>query len=434
MREAAVEWIGRLAGWDSTPIYQRMQDAQFRTPPEQRERQRSRCCALVEHFRRNPFYARWAGEQLSCGPLSRLEDLSRLPVMTKQVITENFEEIFRDAETYSLDSTSGSTGRNFRFYHTRLARLAQTAAVRLGYAFIDRNYYQDSKCFLWGVSPGSWRAQVRQSVQGCLLHSRTLAAYGMDDARALAYLEQLRSQKPAVLVAYPSYLVRLARVGAAMGVPPPDLGAIVVSGEQLFAEHRQGIQDYFGVPVHARYGSREFGCIAHECSAGRRMHIIPDRFIIERSPQGSLLVTDLDNFATPFIRYDIGDGGRVEWSPCACGRDLPTLTEIQGRFNDCLRTRSGKILPGQFWTTISRKVGGIKEFQVVQHDLEQIQVRVVSDGAFSRESADALATAVRTLVGQELRIVVTAVERIEPTASGKRRFIISDIQEEDGHA
>jgi len=95
--------------------------------------------------------------------------------------------------------------------------------------------------------------------------------------------------------------------------------------------------------------------------------------------------------------YAIGDAGQVTDEPCACGRNYQSIINLQGRCHDILTTRSGKQLPGQFWTTLSRSVPGIGEFQVVQKDPENIELRVKVGPEYRSENEQALHDKLRAM-------------------------------------
>ena len=90
-----------------------------------------------------------------------------------------------------------------------------------------------------------------------------------------------------------------------------------------------------------------------------------------------LLITDLDNRATPFIRYRIGDLAlALAPGPCSCGRGLSRLGEITGRAFDVIRGPSGGAVGGTFWSLLLRTaVKSVRSFQVIQHETERIEIR-----------------------------------------------------------
>src|SRR5207302_1711333 len=107
----------------------------------------------------------------------------------------------------------------------------------------------------------------------------------------------------------------------------------------------------FGCPVFDRYGCREVGNIAHECSAHRGLHVHSDINVVEllvgdrpAAPEtaGDVVLTNLTNFVMPIIRYDLGDQAVASASVCTCGRHGPLLERIVGRQVDVTVSPAGK--------------------------------------------------------------------------------------------
>ena len=73
---------------------------------------------------------------------------------------------------------------------------------------------------------------------------------------------------------------------------------------------------------------------------------------------GELIITDLDNYGMPFIRYRIGDVGMLSDRKCNCGRGLPIMETVGGRTFDIIVGTNGRHLGGNFWTLILRKAFG----------------------------------------------------------------------------
>jgi phenylacetate-CoA ligase len=383
--------------------------------------------ALLQRFAQHPVWRLRLSEH-GINPDRTLRDLGELsayPVMTKTVITRQFDEWFPQGG-YSLDSTSGSTGRNFKFYHDRAARTAQSAAIRLCCAWIGIDYNTDRKAIVWGRSPLPWQAALADRVKLILLNAFQLQAYGLTDDMAERYLSILRRRQPEALIGYPGYVAHLARVGLKASRPPPSsLQAVILSGEQTLPQQAEVIRRYFGDMVFQRYGSREFGAIAHECPSHSGLHVPPTRFVLEHNAAGELLVTDLDNSATPFVRYAIGDCGSVSWVSCRCGREHQTISGLQGRSNDYVVAPSGVVLPAQFWTTLSRKGNNnVCEFQVVQESPTRVAMLVVPVDDRQPIEETLFRETVSALSNGEIDLHVKRVLSIPLTPAGKRRFIL----------
>ncbi len=123
--------------------------------------------------------------------------------------------------------------------------------------------------------------------------------------------------RPQTMIAYTNPIYEFARFIEAEGLPVPSLHSIVVGAEKLHAFQRQKIEEVFGVRVFETYGSREFMLIGAECEEHAGLHLSMDNLLVEvvddeGSPTptgeiGNVVVTDLFNYAMPFIRYVTGD-------------------------------------------------------------------------------------------------------------------------------
>ena len=120
------------------------------------------------------------------------------------------------------------------------------------------------------------------------------------------------------------------------------------------------------------------------------LHISTDRVYLELVDEegdvitkpdiiGEVVITDLDNFGMPFLRYRIGDMASFKAGSCPCGRPFPMLQRVEGRTLDIIRAENGVRLGGTFWTLLFRSRPGVQKFQVIQDDLTGIKVKYVSE-------------------------------------------------------
>ena len=203
---------------------------------------------------------------------------------------------------------------------------------------------------------------------------------------------------------------------------------------------REKLSQLSGKPVFNRYGSREFGAIAHECSQGR-MHIISDRVHLEllkddlKTPcqpgeEGEIIITDLDRKSMPLIRYRIGDRGIISSESCSCGRGYPLLRSVTGRSLDIVKCRGGETITASFWTHLSREIPGIRRFRIIQESLDSIIMLIeLEDGASEKTSAIAESSIQERLDGK-IKIHVVISDNFPTTTSGKMKFIESKLDNE----
>jgi phenylacetate-CoA ligase len=145
---------------------------------------------------------------------------------------------------------------------------------------------------------------------------------------------------------------------------------------------------------------------------------------------GEMVITDLDNYGFPFIRYKIGDMAVPSEKICSCGRGLPLLEKLQGRSFDIVTAPKGNRIAGTFWTLALRSVPGVNNFQVEQILLDKLTVRIVPGKDYSQASEKKIIELIQEKCGREMDINITCVDEIPLTKSGKLRFVISRIENE----
>jgi phenylacetate-CoA ligase len=212
--------------------------------------------------------------------------------------------------------------------------------------------------------------------------------------------------------------------------------AMLVSGETLYDWQREILEDAFKADVYDHYGCREFGGLARECRVHNGLHIGCERAVIESRPTpgsgagedlSELVITDLDNFGMPLIRYAIDDLGTITWDKCECGLTLPRLATAVGRTLDVVRAPNGNCLLGTFWTILLKTIKGVDRFQVIQEKLEEITIALVPTDDFTDESRDYVICKVREACGPDMKIRFEIKPELELTPAGKHRFVISKI-------
>jgi phenylacetate-CoA ligase len=156
-------------------------------------------------------------------------------------------------------------------------------------------------------------------------------------------------QKGGFLQSYTSALYGIALYAQKHGIEVnPKFDGILTTAETLFPHQRRAIEEVFG-PVYDGYGSHEILGIAYQCQERNGYHLIDPNVIFETEEfTGDLreiVITDLWNYAFPFIRYRIGDLMSGEMGPCSCGCTWRKIARIEGRVTDSLFTPQGGIFP-----------------------------------------------------------------------------------------
>jgi phenylacetate-CoA ligase len=134
----------------------------------------------------------------------------------------------------------------------------------------------------------------------------------------------------------------------------------------------------------------------------------------------------------PLIRYELGDMAEVGSPQPACGRGLPTLRRILGRYRNMFRFRDGTTAwPVVSWFKLHEFIA-LKQFQIVQIDLDRVEIRYVPKGAGQAVDLAGLTQRVRTALRQPVEVTVRSVDRIERPPSGKFEDCISLVAPDRG--
>lgn len=247
--------------------------------------------------------------------------------------------------------------------------------------------------------------------------------------------------KPDVLSGYGSYLEALFRYVRVKGIRM-HLPELVNYGADAITEPgRRLIQENYGIPVISRYGAVESFRIGFTCREGTGFHIRDDlchlRIVDESGcnlpagEAGQIVISNLVNRGSVLLNYRLGDIGTLAETPCPCGRPLPLLTGLDGRSEDILTLKNGRIVhPRAIWSVI-KEHQGVMRYQLIQHEPDRFELRLVTaDRAdFDRVTADVLRDLRRQLADATVECVYT--DHIDTPAGGKFRPVISLRDHED---
>ena len=248
--------------------------------------------------------------------------------------------------------------------------------------------------------------------------------------------EFLRRMEAMYLFTVPSNLRLLLSHCRDNHIVLPDLRAVWTISEVVDGSLRKFCHDIFGVRIVSNYSAAETGYIALQCPDHDHYHVQSEVIFVEvlndagdpcaPGEIGRVVITPLHNFAMPLLRYELGDEAEVG-APCPCGRGLPVLRRVVGRTFDFLTLPSGEKRRPILNHYRLAEVAAIREFQIVQRSLHQIEVLMVLGCPLSEEEKATITAVLAGELGGEFDIVLTPCEAIPRTAAGKLRPFISDL-------
>lgn len=420
-----------------------MEDSQW-WPRERLEALRvQRLRALLTHAASHVPYYRDLFARIGFDPaaVSSLTDLQRLPFLDKPLIRAHTDALKADdARGLARFNTGGSSGVPLIFY-IGLERVSRDVAAKWRATRWWGVDIGDPEIVLWG-SPIELGAQDRvRLLRDRLMRTRLLPAFEMSDARVDGFIDEIRTLRPRMLFGYPSAFAHIARHAQRQGVRMDDLGikVVFVTSERLYDHQRTLIEQSFGAPVANGYGGRDAGFIAHQCPSGS-LHITAEDLIVEivdregrvlpPGESGEIVVTHLATRDFPFVRYRTGDVGVLaapDDAPCACGRTLPVLKEVQGRSTDFIVARDGTVMHGLALIYIVRDMPGVAGFRIEQESLDLTRVKVVTEPGFPADGDARIRAGMKARLGESVEVVVEHVAQIAAEGSGKFRYVVSKV-------
>jgi phenylacetate-CoA ligase len=388
---------------------------------------------IVNHaYETVPFYEKLFDEYgVDPTNIRCVSDLNRLPIVNKGMLAkvpfdEKVSRLFT-REPIREFLTGGSTGEPFRIYVSKEAANKRTAH-RLRIFFLHGCKIFDTKAIVAGMS-GIVRTQWYHKLGIFRKVEVAFDSSMSDQARTIV------RNKPDILEGYPSRLQLIAKYLGDNQIEVKTPKAIFVDSETLLPSVRKVIEKGFGVAATNVYDSYEFGYTAWECKNHKGLHIncdsqivqiVKDNAEVEDGRRGNIIITDLDNYAMPLIRYDTGDIGAKSKNTCDCGIVFPLLESVLGRKWDVLLSPSGEEIPPLLVEQFVRKHEGVLEYQIVQNSLKTLNVDMVVSNDYDYSMDCHIQKQLGDLYGFK-NVIINHPEHVRRTASGKLRCVVRNF-------
>jgi phenylacetate-CoA ligase len=376
------------------------------------------------------------------GHLGSLEALKEFPLIDKATLQENMaDHLPRDLPRiphYEI-TTGGTTGSQLRLFVEDNSQSVETAFVhrawrRAGYTPRCR------KAAFRGVAFPHLPAGVYWQPNP-IYNELQFSPFHMSESTLGAYVDALLGYGPEYLHGYPSaidmlaeYVLRKGLVGEFAGIR-----AVLLASEGCTTVQGERIGRAFGARVFPLYGHSERLIMGAPCETTDVYHHTPDYGILELvtedgsvctrpGERGELVGTSLLNRALPLVRYRTGDFATLADSECACGRHWDRFADVEGRWKqDMVVGRTGARISTTALNLHGDVFSRVKRYQYSQSEPGICVLRVVAAPGFSEADEDAILSAYRSKVGDELEIQLEVVDDIPLTERGKLKMLERSI-------
>lgn len=355
-----------------------------------------------------------------------------IPVLTRAEAQHNTERLTAQtvpphAGAVETGETSGSTGRPLRYAINELATVASLGMTDRALRWWK---FDGAKSMATVVAR---KAEPRHGNGGSTVTGWRVGSSGphhlLEASMDLdAQIDWLLARRPNYLTAHSFMLLGLAERVRARGAALR-FERINSTSTALTDDIRAICQDVFGSRPIDQYGAREIGLIACECPRCGLYHVNAEALLVEIIDQegnpcppgaiGRVVVTSFYNYAMPLIRYELGDFAVAGPARCKCPIRLPTLERILGRYRNAFTLPDGRVIYPYVPVRRLRDFISFQQFQIVQTDYQQIEVRYVPDDRSRPADQSGLEACLRDLIDPCFQVRAIAVDAIARSTSGK---------------
>jgi len=367
-----------------------------------------------------------------------------IPILTKQdmqgPIKERITSDLKPRHIY-INNTSGSSGHPFFFAKDKMCHALGWALIFDRYKRHGIAYGKSLQARFYGI-PLSKRKLILEKIKDKFSSRVRFPVFDLSDAVLQVYFEKFKRYKFEYINGYTSSLILFAKYLINKGVVLkdfcPTLKVAFPTAEMCSSEDRSILERAFGVPVANEYGAAEIEVIAFDDEDHDRIISNENLFIeivdendvvVPDGTEGRIIVTSLNNYAMPFIRYEIGDIGVMETR--RKGRHQ-ILKKLIGRTNDFAILPSGKKSPGLTFYYISKSLleggGFMKEFIIKQTSLNSFHFEYVADREISENEKNKVYDAMNLYLEPGLKASFEWKVKITRTKAGKLKHFQNLLQ------
>jgi phenylacetate-CoA ligase len=371
--------------------------------------------------------------------VNQLRDIWQdLPLLSRYDLQQAKESIFTESpipshEPSDLMTSTGSTGMPITVKGNVATQFFWNAITLRDHLWRKHDFNKTFAVIRYTENPAAvpphgaifenWGAATHRVVPTGKCHHLTICTTE-EEAKWLQHIN------PHYLNCNPSTLRELTQYFAEHGGIPSNLSMIHTNSEILEPDLRKLVKEVLNIELVDTYSAREVGYIALQCTEHDHYHVQSENIMVEIINEqgklceidepGQVVLTSLHNFASPLIRYLVGDYA-TPGQPCSCGRGLPVIKRVLGRQRNVLKMPDGRRIWPSFTSNGMRLMdlfdGG--QFQVIQKTLNEIHINLAHISPFTAEYEDKMRLQLQAIFDYPFKFVFNYLEKIERGPGGK---------------
>lgn len=412
-----------------------------------RAHQMKQLAVILDHAARNvPFYrARLAGLDITA--CATPEGWAELPILTRSDIQAAGPQLRADAMPeehgrFHEVQTSGSTGLPIRVFGSDITAFFWNVLTLRGHLWHKHDFLGklasirvcDERV---GSPPKGTSVPAWGLATDVAWVTGPSALLNLATASISQQAEWLQKEAPDYLLTHPSNLAALVREMGPRPTVLANLREVWTIAESLDANVRRFVEEEWQLRVVDTYSSRECGYLATQCPMSDHYHVQSESVLVEilddagrpagPGEVGRVVISTLHNFATPLLRYEIGDYAEVG-TPCACGRGLPALRRIVGRQRNMLTLPDGEKRWPRCGYDQFMDIVPVHQLRLIQRSLQTIDAELVAKRPLSETECTALVDVVRQALGYPFEVRLVYVSEIPRGPGGKFEEFLTALE------
>lgn len=353
--------------------------------------------------------------------INSLNDLQKIPSITKQEVLENVNTIqIKDfPEKLFYSETSGSTGKPLVFYRNKDWDAWHRASVYRGHSWYNVKPWERNGYF-WGYN-FSFKKRLKIRFLDYLQNQFRLFSYKESDIDK--FIRKLKNAT--YLEGYSSMIYEVAKKVNEESWMTPSFNLKMIKGtsERIFDKYQDEVKKAFGRKIISEYGATEAGIIAFECPQGN-MHINMETVIVEEE-DNEIIVTNLVSKSFPVIRYKLGDYIEIDRNTkCKCGMRHFIIKEVIGRV--------GQVISGHFhqypsltlyyvFKNLAIEHNILLNYQAIQHKKGSLEINI--EQKLNKKEKDLLIKEFLKYFKEDLVLKIIDKVSLKSTDKKKKDFV-----------
>lgn len=369
-------------------------------------------------------------------------DLKKIPILTREILLKHQDELISskaDFNTLKNNNSSGSTGRRAVFKQDLDFRLWMRAHQIRTYKWCNNWDLGEKFVLLWG-SEIYWNMHsILDKIVNLISNRREFNTFRLSSRLIRNFTEKLHKFDPVLISSYSNALHLISLEAKKQNLNLPSLRAIQTTSEPMPPAMRKRIEKTFNCEVFDKYGSRETNIVYHESPNHDGMLVQCENVCVEflresgqycdYGESGKLILTTLNNFSMPLIRYETSDIAAPLEGYSSNSYKFQRMSSVSGREQDLICTNKGDYIDSYFFSYLLMRFQNIHWFQVIQNQYDSLLIRILAPNGLEQKFRVEINERIKHHTNFDFKISYEILDEMPISTTGKFRLCVSNVEE-----